>query len=329
MAYAFGDGVIVYVHRRTDNVFSALGIEKIRTKGGLIMKTKRKIAISEIVLLAVLVIYSISILYLIFWGLLTSLKTQDDFLIEQNIFGFPAEFAWDNYQAVFKRLYIQVTRDGVRFKITLIWQIIYTLLYAGVGCLLAALAPFLVAYACSRFHYKFNEVLETLVFVVMIVPVVGSTTSMLSLLHQLNLYDTFLGVYCEKFYFTSIYFLIYRGILKGLSKSFSEAATIDGANEFQIMVRINFPLVINVFATIALMYFITFWNDYQTPLLYMPTHPTLAYGVYYMSISNMNGLSNPPMKMAASSILALPLLIVFVAFREKIMGNVTMGGVKE
>lgn len=329
MAYAFGDGVIVYVHRRTDNVLSALGIEKIRTKGGLIMKTKRKIAISEIVLLAVLVIYSISILYLIFWGLLTSLKTQDDFLIEQNIFGFPAEFAWDNYQAVFKRLYIQVTRDGVRFKITLIWQIIYTLLYAGVGCLLAALAPFLVAYACSRFHYKFNEVLETLVFVVMIVPVVGSTTSMLSLLHQLNLYDTFLGVYCEKFYFTSIYFLIYRGILKGLSKSFSEAATIDGANEFQIMVRINFPLVINVFATIALMYFITFWNDYQTPLLYMPTHPTLAYGIFNLTQMTTGDLNITPRKMAGCMILVVPITILFAIFKDKLMTNLSVGGVKE
>ena len=64
-------------------------------------------------------------------------------------------------------------------------------------------------------------------------------------------------------------------------------------------------------------------------LLYMPTHPTLAYGVYYMSISNMNGLSSAPMRMVACVILALPITTVFVVFKDKVMGNVTMGGVKE
>jgi ABC-type maltose transport system permease subunit len=48
-----------------------------------------------------------------------------------------------------------------------------------------------------------------------------------------------------------------------------------------------------------------------------------------MSVSNMNGLSSAPMRMVACVILALPVTIIFVAFKDKLMGNITMGGVKE
>ena len=81
------------------------------------------------------------------------------------------------------------------------------------------------------------------------------------------------------------------------------------------------------FATVFLIKFIEFWNDYSTPLLYLPTHPTLAYGVQDMST---NGDINKVLERIASCmVLALPITILFIVFRNKIMGNVTMGGVKE
>jgi ABC-type maltose transport system permease subunit len=61
----------------------------------------------------------------------------------------------------------------------------------------------------------------------------------------------------------------------------------------------------------------------------MPTHPTLAYGVFQMSQSTDNTLSNDPARLASCMVLAIPILVLFIAFRNKIMGNVSMGGVKE
>ena len=232
------------------------------------------------------------------------------------MFGLPEKWAWENYEAVFNRLYVQVVRDGVRYKITVGWQILYTLLYAGVGSLLAAFAPFLVAYACARFHFRFNAFLETLVYIVMIIPEIGTTTPMLALLYDLNLYDSILGAFCMKFSFVGIYFLIYRGILGGVSQSFSEAATIDGANELEIMVRINFPLVLNVFSTVVLIRFIGFWNDYQTPLLYMPTYPTLAYGIFNLTQMTTGDLNITPRKIAGCMILVVPITILFIMFKD-------------
>ena len=118
-------------------------------------------------------------------------------------------------------------------------------------------------------------------------------------------------------------------MFKSLPNEFYEAAIIDGANEWQVFLRIMFPLVIPTFGTIFLIKFIEFWNDYQTPLLYLNTHPTLAYGVQSMATSGARGMSRVPMKLASCMIMMLPILFMFIFLRNKIMGNVTMGGVKE
>jgi ABC-type glycerol-3-phosphate transport system permease component len=89
------------------------------------------------------------------------------------------------------------------------------------------------------------------------------------------------------------------------------------------------PLVANVFSTIMLINFIGLWNDYQTPLLFLPSHPTLAYGIYELSNSYLQGLNNVPMRMAGCIVMVLPILALFLAFKNKLMNNVSMGGIKE
>ena len=88
-------------------------------------------------------------------------------------------------------------------------------------------------------------------------------------------------------------------------------------------------LVKTAFSTIMLIKFIEFWNDYQTPLLYAPSHPTLAYGVWYMSNNReVVGMNNAIMRVTSSMILLIPILIVFILLRKKLMGNITVGGIK-
>ena len=90
-----------------------------------------------------------------------------------------------------------------------------------------------------------------------------------------------------------------------------------------------FPMVGTIFTTVMLMSFIGMWNDYQTPLLYLPSHPTLAYGIYDLSKTNINDLNNVPARVAGCVILLVPILTVFISFRKKIMGNISIGGIKE
>ena len=82
--------------------------------------------------------------------------------------------------------------------------------------------------------------------------------------------------------------------------------------------------------TIMLIQFISHWNDYNVPLLYLPTKPTLAYGVFHMVIINSSGpLSKVPIKVAGCMVLAIPILIIFIILKDKLMGNISLGGLKE
>ena len=125
--------------------------------------------------------------------------------------------------------------------------------------------------------------------------------------------------------------LLYLGAMSGISQSVTEAAEIDGASEMTILLRIYFPLAMKMIATVFLIQFVALWNDYQTPLLYLPTHPTLSYGVYLVAIDPPSGikLSDVPHSVSACMMLALPILIAFVIFKDKIMGNISLGGIKE
>ena len=89
------------------------------------------------------------------------------------------------------------------------------------------------------------------------------------------------------------------------------------------------PLVKNTFLTIFLIRFIEFWNDYQTPLLFIPNKPTISYGLYRFGNSNNADLSNVTMQLMGCLIVLVPILVVFIFFQKRIMGNITMGGVKE
>ena len=208
-------------------------------------------------------------------------------------------------------------------------MILYTILYSVGGAFISTIVPCVVAYAVSKFNYKFNAIIKGIVIVTMILPIVGSAPAEIDLLRKLHLYDSIVGNWIQKFHFLGMYFLVFLSAFKTIPKEYYEAAEIDGANEFKIMTRIVFPLVKTVFTTIMLIKFVEYWNDYQTPLLYLPTHPTLAYGVYSLSVTNINGMNNVPMRMAGCVILLVPILIIFISFRKKIMGNISLGGIKE
>ncbi len=286
------------------------------------------------ILFAVLVLYTISMLLLCFWGLSTSLKTSSDF--RKNVLWLPSgglgDWAWDNYPFVLSKFTVSVRRtiNGVTkpLEIGMLEQILYTLLYAGVGCIISGIVPCAIAYVVFKFDCVMSKILHTIVLVTLMIPIVGSQASELQMFRSLGLYDTIWGVWILKFNFLGMYFLVFLATFKSLAKEYSEAAYIDGASEWNVMIKIMFPLVKNIIFTVMLIKFIEFWNDYQVPLLYMPSHPTLLFGVWYLGNSS-NNLMTEPMRMTSSVIVMFPILILFIIFKNKLIGNLSMGGVKE
>lgn len=275
------------------------------------------------ILLAFLIIYVVLLVAPLVWAFITSFKAQSDYRL--NVLGLPEKWVW-NYSYVIKNGVILVGTTGKYASVPQMFG--YTFLYA-LGCAFTnTLVRASTAYLCARFHYKFSKVVYNVVVVVMILPIVGSLPAEVQMARTLGFYDHIWGLWLMKANFLGMYFLVFHATFKSLPMTYTEAAKIDGANNMAILVKVILPLAKNTFATVMLINFITFWNDYQTPMIYMPTYPTIAEGVFVMAQSSMNGLASVPMRMTGTMIMLLPILAVFLVFQRRLLGNLTVGGIK-
>jgi ABC-type glycerol-3-phosphate transport system permease component len=109
---------------------------------------------------------------------------------------------------------------------------------------------------------------------------------------------------------------------------------MDGASQFGILCKIILPLSMKTIGSVLLIQVISLWNDYQVPLLYLPTHPTIAYATYlFTDATKAIGLTGEfrgriYYEVSACMLLALPILIIYVIFNKKLMGDLSMGGIK-
>lgn len=274
----------------------------------------------------ILVLYALIIVVFLVWAFLTSFKDKFYFYNVDMIVPAPfKDWAWNNYLIAWEG-FAYTMQNGQ--KTNALTQVYNTIVYALGGAMMHTIATCMVAYIVAKYKYWFCEVVYVFVIFAMVIPIIGSAPATLVLLRSLGLYDNLAGPLVTNFSFVNMHFLIFYAAFKGISNEYTEAATIDGAGELTIFVRVILPLVMPVFSTIVLIQVIAMWNDFQFAFMYMPNHPTLAYSVLYV-MKRSPKTDSVPLKFACGMILALPILFVFIIFRNKIMGNVTMGGVKE
>ncbi len=315
---------------------------------------KTKLSFVTVILLIVLVLYVLSLIVTLSWALMTSFK-ESNFDFNMNVIaelgkpkpgetikdnpnyswflhnykiGIPFRWMYTNYVDVFEQFQVPIsTPQGERW-VGLGEMFLNSFLYA-IGCAFtSAFVPCITAYLCAKFKYKFSNVIYVVVLVTMILPIVGSLPSEIRVATALGLYDQIWGLWLMKAHFLGLYFLVFYGVFSSQPKAYVEAAKIDGAGNFTIMTRISLPLAVSTFITVMLINFIGFWNDYQTPMIYLPSYPTAALGVFRMATTTINEMSEVYMRMAAATIVLVPVLVIFLCFHKRLLGNVTVGGIK-
>jgi len=90
------------------------------------------------------------------------------------------------------------------------------------------------------------------------------------------------------------------------------------------------PQILEMFAIMYLLDFISAWNDYGTPLVYLPAYPTASYGLWVMKNATTADVTHITVKLSACFMLVAPVLVLFIVFNKYIMRGVKFeGGVKE
>lgn len=275
-----------------------------------------------VVLFIFLAIYSLILIGLLVWAMISAFKTPRDF--QTNPVGLPEKIV-NNFAEAIKLYKIQVGGVKGRPLYAMFPQMLYNSVLYSVGCaLFNTIVICLTAYCCARYKYRLSKIVYAVVLVTMTIPIVGSLPSQIQVSQALGVYNKIWGMWLQSASFLGLYFLVFYETFASLPNSFFEAARIDGAGDFSLIFRIALPLAKNVFFTIFLLNFITYWNDYQTPLLFLKSMPVLSYGLYLITQSN----AYVPMIMAAATVVLAPVIIIFIFANKKLMGNLTVGGVK-
>lgn len=277
-------------------------------------------------LATVLIIYALTIILLFVWATYTSFKSSIAYSVSS--YKFPEKWIVSNYKTAFNDLVIPVSPTK---NVDVPLMVVYSIVYMAGCSIVSTVVPCVAAYCVARYDYKFSKILYSVVIIVMTLPIIGSQVSELEILNKLNLYDSFIGVFILKFNFLGLYFLVFHATFKTLPRTYAEAAYMDGANDFVVFLKIMIPLVLNTIFIVFMLVAINYWNDIETSRIYLPSYPTFAYGLLYFS-TTPGALpltsAGPPVRIAACMLLVVPMFLIFVVFHKKMMGNLTIGGIK-
>ncbi|MBR1675725.1 MAG: carbohydrate ABC transporter permease [Clostridia bacterium] len=297
------------------------------------IRVKNKFSPYSVIILTLLSLYVLSLFGLLLWGLMTAVKADEEYgtsIIKSSMYQFPRSFVM-HIGNVMESMKISASADSLFTdeKVSF-WEVtLYSVLFAGGCAFFKTLVTTLTAYTCARFNFKSSKIVYSIVIIVMMIPVVGNLPSELYMAHTFNLYNHIWGLWVMRSNFLGLYFLVMYNSFKGIPMAYSEAAKVDGANNWQIMIRLAFPMIKGTFLTIMLIYFVEFWNEYQVPLVYLPSFPTLGYTVYDSIFGSLRQeIRYAPSQFTLAFTVVLPILVLFLIFQDKLMGNVTVGGIK-
>lgn len=289
-------------------------------------RISRRMDAFQIILYVIVAVYCLSMVYVLLFGLINSLKDATDFEW-LNPFGFPhKEFGWkfDNYSKVLKEFKVSSMSMGGE-EVGFMGMFVNSLLYAVFMSLFSMATQIMVAYAIAKYDFKLKPLLYGVAVIVMLLPIIGSLASEVQMADTFNFRNNLLGICLMKCKYAGLYFLVFYATFRSVSWTYAEAAQIDGAGHLKIFIEIMLPLIKSTVFAVFILLFIEFWNDYYTPMIFLPQSPTMSYGLFVFQTDNR---ASQPIQLAACLLTCLPILVLFVVFKNKIMGNVTMGGLK-
>lgn len=272
------------------------------------------------IMFVVLCIYSLTMLYPFFWMIISSFKDPVEYAVS-NPLALPSEgWHFENYATVFKKM---VLPDGTNYLDMLFNSLWTTIVSSALTCFVSCVT----GYCVSRYNFKARNLIYAIAIFCMTVPIVGTAGAYYRLIGKLGLYDNPLLVVVNNLSSWGMYFLIMYGFFKNISWSYAEAVFVDGGGHFTVFFKVMLPQAIGPIAMMFIMTAIGNWNNYESILLYLPSHQTLASGLYIFRAVQTRSV-NYPMYFAGLFVSMVPIIVLFSIFSDIIMTNVSVGGLK-
>lgn len=184
-----------------------------------------------------------------------------------------------------------------------------------------------VAYGLSKINWSLRTPLFVIILGTTMVPFYVTMVPLFSLFRTLGWVNTYLPLIVPHFLGVPFYIFLLRQFFMTIPNEMLEAARIDGANELQIFWRVVLPLSKPALATVALFQFLNSWSDFLGPLIYLSD--TSKYTIS-LGLSFFQGQYSTEFGalMAASTVMLIPIVILFFFAQKTFIQGITLTGVK-
>ena len=278
-------------------------------------KSDAKNKIQKAVTYILLTIWALIVLFPFYWMILTSVKSYGAYNAEHTPAFFTLSPTIQNYVDAFT-------------TVPLVGYLLNTVIFAVITTAIMVVVSTLAAYAFARLDFRGKNLVFTLFLALMMIPSELVVITNFVTITNLDLRNTMTGLVLPSV--TSVFYIyLLKENFEQVPDELYRAAKVDGTSDLKYLWKVMIPICRPTIVTITILKIIECWNSYVWPRLITDDQ---AYYLVSNGIQEIRengfGRENIPAMMAAVVVISVPLIILFLIFRNKIMEGVSRGGMK-
>ena len=268
--------------------------------------------ISKVLVYIVLVIGAFIVLFPFFWMIMTSLKTLPETMqVPPKIL--PNEFMWNNYQkasemAPFGRYFLN------------------SIFVSSMSTIFVLITTILAAFSFSKYEFKGKNFIFTVLLATLMIPGDVLLVTNFATINALGLYDTSIAMFLP-FIGSIFYIFLVRQFFISIPNELYLTSKVDGCSDFRYLMKILIPVSKPILITVGLLNTIVSWNSFMWPLLVTSSVETRTLPIGLLQFTTDAG-TQYNLLMAASAMIILPMVILFLVSRKYIVSGLTAGAIK-
>jgi len=287
--------------------------------GLAIARTRRQGRKKHITLHIVLIAGSIIMIYPLIWMIGASLKPENEIFANGGLNPFPTDFSWHNYVSGW------AGSGDITFG-----QFFANSALVCLGAIVGNLVSCsLAAYSFARLRFKFRGAWFAVMLGMLMLPFPITIVPQYIMFHALGWTNSILPLIIPKFFAVESFFVFLMiQFIRTIPRELEQAAEVDGANRFQIFVRVILPLLTPALVTTTIFTFIWTWNDFFSQLIYLgkPEQYTIAVGL--QSFLDASGQSQWGAMFAMTTLSLIPVFLLFLFFQRRLVEGIATTGLK-
>ena len=260
-------------------------------------------------------IWAVVVLFPFYWMVLTSFKSYGAYNGERTPVFFTLSPTLENYENAFT-------------AVPLLGYLLNTLIFSVITTAAMVVVSTLAAYAFARLKFKGKNLVFGLFLSMMMIPTELVVITNFVTITNWDMRNSFLGLILPSI--TSVFYIyLLKENFEQVPEELYKAAKVDGTSDLKYLWKVMLPICRPTLVTIAILKLIECWNSYVWPRLITddPAYYLVSGGIQEIR-ENSFGRENIPAMMAAVVVISVPLILLFLAFRKKIMEGVSQGGTK-